>query len=156
MVKLTIICLGNKMPNWVNEAIDVFAKRLREFCNLNLIELPLQKRGKAHSLKNIQDKEAESMLKHIPEGSYVIALDVNGRAMSSEQLAKRVDQLQQTQPHLCLLIGGPEGFDESVIRRASEKWSLSPLTLPHPIARIVLFESLYRSWTILSDHPYHK
>lgn len=156
MVKITILCLGNKMPGWVNEAIDTFSKRLREFCTLHLIEIPLQKRGKVHSLKSIQDKEAEQVLKQIPTGSYVIALDINGTAMSSEQLAKRVDQLQQVQPHWCLIIGGPEGISESVMSTVNETWSLSRLTLPHPIARIVLYESLYRSWTILSDHPYHK
>ncbi len=156
MVKLTIVCLGNKMPNWVNEAVETFSKRLREFCTFQLIEIPLQKRGKAHSLKSIQDKEAELLLKQIPVGSYVIALDVNGAMMTSEQLAKKVEKLQQTEPHWCLLIGGPEGILNSILERACEKWSLSALTLPHPIARIVLLESLYRSWTILTDHPYHK
>jgi 23S rRNA (pseudouridine1915-N3)-methyltransferase len=156
MVKLTIICLGNKMPNWVNEAVTIFSKRLKEFCQVQLIEIPLQKRGKVHSFKTIQDKEAENMIKHIPNGSYVIALDINGTAMTSEQLAARVCQLQQTKPHWCLLIGGPEGIPNPVMDLVHENWSLSNLTLSHPIARIVLFESLYRSWTILSDHPYHK
>lgn len=156
MAKVTIICLGNKMPGWVNEAVTTFSNRLREFCHLQLIEVPLQKRSKVHSLKAIQDKEAELMKKQVPANTYIIALDIDGSSMSSKHMAEKIGQLHQTQPHLCFLIGGPEGIAESVLSETNERWSLSKLTLPHPIARIVLLESLYRSWTILSDHPYHK
>ena len=140
----------------MNDAVTTFSKRLREFCSLQLIEIPLQKRGKVHSLKTIQDKEAEQVEKHIPSGSYLIALDVTGQEMSSEQMAQKVEKHQQHHPHWCFIIGGPEGIADSVLALTNEQWSLSKLTLPHPIARIVLLESLYRSWTILSDHPYHK
>jgi len=156
MVKLTLLCLGNKMPKWVNEAVDIFRQRLREFCQFRLIEIPLQKRSKGHDLKSLHNKEAEQIQKHIPRDSYLIAMDIHGTCMSSEQLADTVDRLQLTQSHWCMLIGGPEGIPEPILAIAQERWSLSALTLPHPIARVVLLESLYRSWTILSDHPYHK
>lgn len=144
------------MPDWVTAAANEYSKRLREFCALSMVEIPLQKRGKAHSLKSVLYKEAELLLKQIPANSYVIALDRLGNHRTSEQLASRIDFLQQTKSHLTLIIGGPEGITEPVMQQVHEKWALSQLTLPHPIARIVLLETLYRSWTILADHPYHK
>lgn len=156
MLKITLVAAGNKMPSWVNDAVKEFSKRLQDSINIQIIEIPLLRRGKSADLARIIDKEAALIRQAIPPNARLIALDVQGRAFSSETLAQHIAQLQQITSHLCLVIGGPEGLAAEVLARCHETWSLSPLTLPHPIARIVLIEALYRAWTIIHNHPYHK
>lgn len=144
------------MPGWVNEASNEFRKRLQEFASCNLVEIPLIKRGKATDLTRILEKEAAQILQAIPSASHVIALDPYGESISSEKLAIKIEALQHRSSHLCFIIGGPEGLAPEVLARSNERWSLSELTLPHPIVRIVLLEALYRGWTIIHNHPYHK
>ena len=156
MLKLTIIACGNKMPAWVNEAAGDYCKRLKEFVTFNLIEIPLQKRSKSSDLVRIMEKESALMNAAIPSGAHVIALEIEGETFSSEKLAARLEALQQTTSHLCLLIGGPEGLSQASLARCQARWSLSALTLPHPLVRIILLEALYRAWSIINNHPYHK
>lgn len=156
MLKLTIIACGNKMPSWVNEAANDYSKRLKEFVNLTLIEIPLQKRSKSSDLTRIMEKEAMLMQAAIPGGSHVIALAIDGETFSSEKLANKLEHMQQKTSHLCLLIGGPEGLSPATLALCQARWSLSCLTLPHPMVRIVLLEALYRAWSISHNHPYHK
>ena len=156
MLKITIITLGNKMPAWVDHAVNDFVKRLREGVIFTLIEIPLLRRGKSSDLVRITEKEQLMMAAAIPSSSYVIALDVTGVAYSSEQLASKLEKLQQITSHLCFLIGGPEGLTPHIITLSNEQWSMSKLTLPHTLVRIVLVEALYRAWSILQNHPYHK
>jgi 23S rRNA (pseudouridine1915-N3)-methyltransferase len=118
--------------------------------------MPLIKRGKSSDVTRILEKEMLNMRAAIPNQSYLIALDKSGRMFSSEQLATQLEQLQQKTSHLCFLIGGPEGISAELLRACHERWSLSTLTFPHTIARIILLEALYRSWSILQNHPYHK
>lgn len=156
MLKVTLICCGSKMLSWVNEGVAEFSKRIQEYANLNLIEIPLIKRGKSSDLSRILEKEASLMAAAIPTGARIIALEIGGASFSSEKLALKLEQLQQISSHLCFLIGGPEGLAPALLARAEEHWSLSQLTLPHPLVRIVLLESLYRAWSIINNHPYHK
>ncbi len=156
MIKITVITLGNKMPGWVDEAVREFSKRLQESAVLQLIEIPLLKRGKSTDLSRILEKELALTQAAIPTGSRLIALDLTGESFTSEQLALKVERLQTISSHLCFLIGGPEGLAPELLARCDERWSLSKLTLPHTLARIVLLETLYRAYSILSHHPYHK
>ena len=156
MLKLTLIVLGHKMPDWVATASNEFIKRLSDGISIQLIEIPIQKRGKSSDLARVLDKETQLIHAAIPTHAYLIALDRLGNLFSSEELAVKLNQLQHITSHLCCLIGGPEGLAPEVLSRCKERWSLSPLTLPHTIARIVLLETLYRSWSILHNHPYHK
>ncbi|MBA3537020.1 MAG: 23S rRNA (pseudouridine(1915)-N(3))-methyltransferase RlmH [Tatlockia sp.] len=156
MLKITLVSCGNKMPSWVNEGTLEFSKRLQDYASFNLIEIPLIKRGKSSDLSRILEKEAALMAAAIPSGARIIALEIGGDSFSSEKLAAKLEQLQQISSHLCFLIGGPEGLAPALIARAHERWSLSQLTLPHPLVRIVLMETLYRSWSIINNHPYHK
>lgn len=144
------------MPSWVNEAVAEFSKRLQEYASFNLVEIPLAKRGKATDLTRIMEKEAAALIAAIPNSARIIALDIGGDSFSSENLATKLEQLQQISSHFCFLIGGPEGLAPAVVARAHERWSLSKLTLPHPLVRIVLLETLYRAWSIIHNHPYHK
>ncbi|WP_019216924.1 23S rRNA (pseudouridine(1915)-N(3))-methyltransferase RlmH [Legionella tunisiensis] len=156
MFKITFIACGNKMPSWVNAAVAEFSKRLQDYVSFNLIEIPLAKRGKSSDLTRILEKEAALMSAAIPASARVIALEINGDNFTSEKLALKIEQLQQVTSHLCFLIGGPEGLISSIIARSHERWSLSQLTLPHPLVRIVLLEALYRALSIIHNHPYHK
>ncbi|ASQ45799.1 Ribosomal RNA large subunit methyltransferase H [Legionella clemsonensis] len=144
------------MPVWVNEAVSEFSKRLQDYSNFNLIEIPLTKRGKASDLARILDKEASLIIAALPSNARIIALDMQGETFSSENLAQRLEQLQNIASHVCFVIGGPEGLVPEVLNRCQERWSLSKLTLPHPLVRIVLLEALYRAWSILHNHPYHR
>ncbi|AHE66665.1 23S rRNA (pseudouridine(1915)-N(3))-methyltransferase RlmH [Legionella oakridgensis] len=156
MLKITLITLGNKMPSWVNEAVGDYKKRLQDGIALTLVEIPLLRRGKSADLARILEKEATLMTTAIPQGARLIALDMTGESFSSEQLAHKIEQLQHINSHLCFLIGGPEGLCRKLLARCDERWSLSTLTLPHPLVRIVFIEAIYRAWSILQNHPYHK
>ena len=156
MLKITIITIGNKMPTWVDQAVKEYAKRLQDGIFLNIIELPLIRRGKSSDLTRIMDKEMMQMSAAIPSQARLIALDVTGESFTSEQLALKIDRLQQIASHWCFLIGGPEGLSPELIQRSDERWSLSMLTLPHTLVRVTLLEALYRSWSIINHHPYHK
>ncbi len=156
MLKITLVTMGNKMPIWVQQAVMEYAKRLQDAVALSIIEIPLIRRGKSTDLSRIMEKEMILMSAAIPNQARIIALDLAGESFNSEQLATKIDKLQQITSHLCFLIGGPEGLSDTLLARSHERWSLSKLTLPHTLVRITLLEMLYRAWTILHHHPYHK
>lgn len=156
MFKITVIALGNKMPAWVVEGTEDYAKRFNDSIQLKMVEIPLIRRGKSTDINRILEKESGLMIAAIPQGARIIALEIAGKSFSSEALAKSLSQIQQQSSHLCFLIGGPEGLSQDVLALADERWSLSHLTLPHPLVRIILLETLYRAWSIQQNHPYHK
>jgi 23S rRNA (pseudouridine1915-N3)-methyltransferase len=156
MLKITIITLGNKMPDWVIQGSNEYAKRFNDGIQLKLIEIPLIRRSKSSDLTRILDKESSLIREALPHGSRIIALDIEGKAFSSEDLAQHMTKLQQISSHLCFLIGGPEGLSAETLKLCDERWSLSKLTLPHPLVRIIVLETLYRAWSIMNNHPYHK
>ena len=144
------------MPDWVTEACREYAKRLQGAFQLKLIELPLAKRTKnSDAAKAIQD-ESSAIIEAIPAGDKIIALDLRGKHWSTEELSRKMANWRMEGDRVSFLIGGPDGFDEHCLTHAQERWALSKLTLPHPVVRIVLYEQLYRAWTILNHHPYHR
>jgi len=155
-VRFSIIAVGEKMPDWVTDACQEYAKRLQGSFQVKLIELPLAKRTKnADTTKVIRD-ESSAIANAIPAGDTVIALDLRGKHWSTEDLSHKIANWQMMGDQVSFLIGGPDGFDERCLSRAQECWALSKLTLPHPVVRIVLYEQLYRAWSILNHHPYHR
>lgn len=156
MLKITIIALGNKMPDWVLQGSADYAKRFNDGIQLKVVEIPLIRRSKSSDLTRILEKEAAAIKESIPNNAKLIALDIEGKSFSSEQMASKITQLQQISSHFCFLIGGPEGLSKETIELCEERWSLSKLTLPHPLVRIILLETLYRAWSIIQNHPYHK
>jgi 23S rRNA (pseudouridine1915-N3)-methyltransferase len=147
---IDLICVGQKMPSWVETGFKEYAKRLPR---LNLIEIPLRKRTKNADLARLQRQEGEQMLAAIAQGAYVIALDERGQIWNTPQLA---EQLAHWRRRVALLVGGPEGLSTACLQRAQQRWSLSALTLPHQLVRIVVAEQLYRAWSLLNNHPYHR
>ena len=156
MLKITLVTMGNKMPTWVQLAVKEYTKRLQDAFALSIIEIPLIRRGKSTDLARIMEKELILMNAAIPSHARIIALDLAGESFNSEQLAVKIDKLQHISSHLCFLIGGPEGLSAERLAESHERWSLSKLTLPHTLVRITLLEMLYRAWSILHHHPYHK
>ena len=146
MLHFRIISVQNKPPAWVQEGFQEYVKRLSSVCKLDLVEIPVSK----------PERESEKILSLIKSSDFVVALDVKGASWSTEELAKQFEKWQMHGGTFDFIIGGPEGLTGDCLKRANARWSLSALTFPHLIARIVLVEQLYRAWTILKGHPYHK
>jgi len=155
-MRFKIIAVGTRMPAWVTEGWKDYAKRLPRDFQVELVELSLGPRGKNQSVERVIGKESEQILAAIPKGDKVIALEVTGKPWSTETLASNLANWSMECSNFSLLIGGPDGLSRECLQRADAKWSLSALTLPHPLVRIVLIEQLYRAWSILNNHPYHK
>lgn len=146
-MNIQIIAIGNKMPTWVNEAFDEYRKRLQPEIQLQLKEIPVQKN---------KTQEGALILAALKPQSFVIALDSRGPQHTSEQCAEQLNQWKLLGKNIHILIGGPEGYSAEALEKADTTWSLSALTFPHPIVRIILAEQLYRAQCILKKHPYHK
>ncbi len=155
-MRLHLLCVGARQPAWVNQGFETYARRMPRECALALVEVPTRHRGKAADLKRAVDKEGERLIQAIPEGALVIALDSAGELWSTRQLADRLDDWRTDYQNVALLVGGAEGLSPACLERAQLRWSLSNLTLPHGLARIVVAEQLYRAWSILNGHPYHR
>lgn len=155
-MRIRMIAVGQKMPNWVNEGYQEYAKRITGDCQLSLVELPMQKRAKQSNVEQLKAKEAISIREQLKGGELVVALDVLGKAVSTEELAGLLAEWQMSGKHVALLIGGPDGLDADLIKKADVRLSLSRLTLPHPLVRVLVAEQLYRAWSINHSHPYHR
>ncbi len=155
-MRIHLIAVGSKMSAWVTQGFEEYARRLPTDCALQLVEIAAGKRGKNADIARITRDEGERTLAAIPKGALVVVLDVKGRAWSTEQLSQQLDGWLHDGRDIALLVGGPEGLAPECLARAEQRWSLSPLTLPHPLVRIVVAEQLYRAWSILNGHPYHR
>ncbi len=155
-MKISLVAVGSKMPNWVTQAYDEYAKRLPKELTPKMIELALATRSKNANIEKIKQAEGENILSAIPKGNRIIMLDVLGKSLSTESLSEKMQSWQSEATDVSLVIGGPDGLSPQCLQAADERWSLSALTLPHPLVRVVLIEQLYRAWTILQNHPYHK
>lgn len=155
-MKIRLIAIGTRMPDWVSSGYHEFAKRLTDDVRLELVEIAAGKRGKSADIARITEKEGEAQLATIGSNDRVIALDVLGKPWRTEDLSQKLRQWLAEGRNISLLIGGPEGLSAEASARADEYWSLSPLTLPHPLVRVLLAEQIYRAWTLLKGHPYHR
>ncbi len=157
-MKILIISIGTKMPKWVETGTSEYIKRFKSMpdYSLEIKEITAQKRTKTTNIVKATAIESKALIDAVPKGYYSIALDVLGKSLSSQDLAEKIEMNHNQGINIAILIGGPEGFDSSVREFVNERWSLSKLTMPHPIVRIVLAETLYRSVSIIKNHPYHR
>ncbi|MGB0449646.1 MAG: 23S rRNA (pseudouridine(1915)-N(3))-methyltransferase RlmH [Porticoccaceae bacterium] len=155
-MKLKLLAVGTRMPSWVDAGCSEYGKRMPPELRIETIEIALGARGKNQPASKAIEKESQALLKAISAQDFVVALDVIGRSLSTEQLATKLGEWQMNGRDICLLIGGPDGLSKDCLARADMRWSLSDLTLPHPLVRIVLMEQMYRAWTINANHPYHR
>lgn len=144
------------MPVWVQQGYQEYAGRMPPECRLKLCEIAPGRRTKGADLGRLKQQEGERLLAAVPNGARLIALTVDGRQWDTPALSGQLAQWLQEGRDTALLIGGPEGLDDACLQRAQSRWSLSPLTLPHPLVRIVVAEQIYRAWSILQGHPYHR
>ena len=152
---LRLIAAGTKLPGWVNEGFADYAGRLTADYRLELKEIPLGQRSGGSPAQAIA-KEGERMRAAIPSRAYVVALQVGGKSLSSEQLARFLEARAQDGRDVAFLIGGPDGIAPDLDAQADFRWSLSALTLPHALARVMTAEALYRAVMIVKGHPYHR
>lgn len=155
-MRLRLLAVGTRMPGWVDEGFSEYAKRLSGDISLELVEISAGKRTKGADLARLKEQEGEALIAALKPQERVIALDVLGRTLSTDDMADTLKSWQVDGRPAALLVGGPEGLSRAVLERADEKWSLSRLTLPHPLVRIVIAEQVYRAWSLLRGHPYHR
>lgn len=150
-----VLAAGTKLPAWVSTGFADYAERMPPELRLELVEIALGAHGKVEPQRAMRE-EGERMLARLPPRARVVALEVGGQPWSSVRLAKELESWMMDGRDVCLVIGGPEGLAPEVLARAEQRWSLSPLTLPHALVRPVLAEALYRAWSITRGHPYHR
>lgn len=144
------------MPAWVDAAANDFIKRLPAEITINSILLPLIKRGKNPDIPRIIRDESRKMLAAVPKDSQLVVLDVRGKSVTTMKLSSMLETWLQQSQDVSIIIGGPDGVSDELLSQASLKLSLSALTFPHPLVRVILLEQIYRAWSILNNHPYHR
>lgn len=156
-MRIHLLAVGTRMPDWVNRGFEEYRKRLPGNMRLELEEIPMPRRGRGNE-DDMPAREATLFRKRLAKlnDARTVALDATGQARDTEALARHLEALHARGQSLALLVGGPDGLDASLMGEMDERWSLSPLTLPHPLVRIVLAEQIYRCWSLLQGHPYHR
>jgi 23S rRNA (pseudouridine1915-N3)-methyltransferase len=156
MLRLSLITASNRQPEWVEAGADDYAKRLRGRCTLEIKTVPLARRTLSTPIERAIADEGERMLALLPAAAHVVALLENGKPWSTKDLAAKIEAWMQRGAPVAFLVGGPDGLSPECVARANERWSLSNLTLPHGLVRIVTAEAVYRAWSLLENHPYHR
>ena len=155
-MRVKVVAVGTRLPEWQQRGFEEYAKRLPRECALELIEIPAASRGKSRPTEQQIRKESDRMLAAITGNEYVVALDQPGRQFTSEDLAGLLDTWLARGSDVALLIGGADGLSDACRSRADLRWSLSEGTLPHGLVRVMVAEQIYRAWSILRGHPYHR
>ncbi|MCW8108621.1 23S rRNA (pseudouridine(1915)-N(3))-methyltransferase RlmH [Alteromonas ponticola] len=155
-MRIQIVAVGTKMPDWVNQGVNEFLRRFGPDIDVFFTPVAAGKRGKNADISRILKAEGEAMLSHVEKNHRVVTLEVKGKPWSTANLASQLENWKMDGRDVSMLIGGPEGLSPECIAASEQKWSLSPLTLPHPLVRIIVAESLYRAWTVTQNHPYHR
>ncbi len=155
-MQVFIIAVGGKSPAWIETGILEYLKRMPRECQVQIVSIPIAKRTKNKTIKQVQAKEQELLIKHTPKNSYRIALDELGKSWTTIILAEKLNTWMQSKPNVTFYIGGPDGFSPEFLDNVNLVWSISSLTLPHMLVRILLAEQIYRAWSITQKHPYHR
>ena len=159
-MKITVLCVGKVKEKFFTDAIKEYSKRLSRYCKLEIVDVADEKTPDGASelvVSQIKEKEAERMEKYLPDSAYVIALAIEGKKLTSEKLAEKIDSLGISgTSHLVFLIGGSLGMRDRLLKRADYLLSFSDMTFPHQLMRVILLEQVYRSYRIIHGEPYHK
>ncbi len=155
-MRVTILSIGHRMPSWIQEGFNEYARRMPPEIRVELVELKPEERGAGKNAEKAKAIEGERLLAALPEGGTLIALDEHGRSVATRGLSVMLSGWMRDASRPVFAIGGADGLSEAVKERADKLVSLSALTLPHGLVRVVLAEQLYRAWSILARHPYHR
>ncbi len=156
MIRFRLLTLSQRQPDWVDAGFREYQKRLAGGVQLELVELPLPKRGARAVSARMKQCEADLLRKNYSPRAIRVALDAAGRGFSTEQFARQLGEWLDLGQDVDLLVGGPDGLADEVRAEARLAWSLSPLTFPHGLVRVIAAEQIYRGWTLLQGHPYHR
>lgn len=155
-MRINLLAIGERAPAWVRAGFDEYAKRLPSVMSLSVREIRAGRRVKGADLRRLVCEEGERLLAAVPKGAYVAALDRQGQTLSTEEFASELRRQMSRGGDLALLVGGPEGLSDDCLARANARWSLSRLTLAHPLVRVVVAEQVYRAWSLINALPYHR
>ena len=155
-MKIILLAVGTKMPSWVTEAFTDYQKRFPPEMKLVLEEIPPVKRNGKKSDNKAKEQEAKLIIEALPKKAYIVALDERGKQYTSLEMGDKVGKWQNLGMDVVLIVGGPNGLTDEVRNKANELWSLSKLTLPHPLVRVFLAETIYRGYSIFANLPYHR
>ena len=153
---IELLAAGTRPPDWTKTGYLEYQKRLPRDWQLQLREIPVAHRGKNEPVIKLKNEEGKRMLALLKPEAHVIALDSRGDGWSTEDLASNIQTCMGRTSHLQLIVGGPDGLSDACLARADDCWSLSKLTFPHFLVRVLLAEQLYRAWAVINNHPYHK
>ena len=153
---IRLLAVGDRQPSWVEEAFGIYTARFPREWKFRLDAITTVRRSKNDKSQHAMATEGEQILARLSTTEQVVLLDERGKELTSRILAARLTDWQADSRDLCFIIGGPDGVSDSIRRRADFTWSLSQLTLPHGMARVLLAEQLYRAWSLQTGHPYHR
>ena len=155
-MQIDLIAVGKRMPAWVETAVKEYTKRLPKNIAFNLIEITPAIRSKNNNAENYKQKEQDNIETALASNSIIICLDERGKSISSEEFAEQLQLWNDEQQRVSIIIGGADGLSEDLKNKAHQMWSLSGMTLPHGLVRVLMVEQLYRAWTITQNHTYHR
>ena len=155
-MRIQVIAVGTRLPQWQQQGFQEYARRLPRECAMQLTEIAAAARAKSKPTRQAIEKESHRLLAAVAKNDYVIALDQPGVQYSSEDLSGLLATWLAQGRHLAMLIGGADGLSDACRSRADLRWSLSNLTLPHGLVRVMVAEQIYRAWSMLQGHPYHR
>ncbi len=155
-MQIFILTAGEKTLSWIESGVNQYIARMPGECKIKILTLATGRRAKNQTIKQIQMREQELLIRNTPKNSLRIALDERGEQWSTGRLAIKLRHWLQSSPVVTFYIGGPDGLTEEFLDQADAVWSVSALTLPHMLVRVLLVEQLYRAWTIIQGHPYHR
>lgn len=155
-MKIYILSMGKGMPRWVEEGVEEYIKRMPKNFELELREVSALKRGDNANASLIKTQESLRLLEKIPPQTYSIALDPRGKKLTTEAFADQLKHFYEEHQDITFIIGGPEGLSDTLLTKVSARWSLSELTFPHALVRILLAEQVYRAMTLIKGLPYHR
>lgn len=155
-MRVDLIAVGTRMPTWIDQGFKEYQQRLRGEIQLNLIEIEAERRSKTTAIDQAMAKEGQRQMAALPKGSLPIALDSQGQILSTEELASHLGNFQERGDSIALFIGGADGLAKDCLNSAAQTWSLSAMTFPHPLVRVIIAEQIYRASSILRGHPYHR
>ena len=155
-MRLCILAVGQRLPSWVSDGWSGYARRFTRGFVLELREIAAIKRNRKIDPESVRSAEGEALLAAVPPSSCIVALDENGRQWSTAELSRQMKAWMQDGRDIAFLIGGPDGLSAQCLERADHCWSLSRLTLPHALVRVIVAEQLYRAWSMTQNHPYHR
>jgi len=154
-MKINLITIGKKMPNWINLGIEHYQKQLPSYYNFTITSLDSQNR-KSSSAENSKNLEAKLLLEASSESTFLIAFDELGKQQTSKQISKSIESWQLEGESIALIIGGADGLSSEVIQKCHQIWGLSNLTMTHSMARLLVVEQVFRGYSLLNNHPYHR